>query len=303
MAKIFALTLLAVLVVAFPASGYGQDVATDPSPEVRSQMLADDIGRTLDSLDALADGQLPQVMVLRKQVQDLLALALRKDDYNALAAVNRASRDKADFDWDAAYAECAELSGPALVQRLRELVDNHHSISYREARVLMFTKLDNHGGEVEGVYTGRRKVCNSLPDSGDMNCEHTWPQSQGATGIARSDVHHLYPTDSKANSIRGSLPFGEVDNPSWSQGGSQCNGKIFEPRPEHRGNVARSIFYFAVRYGKSVDARQEAILRQWNDEDPVDDAERARNDGIFAVQHNRNPFVDHSEFVGRVTDF
>jgi deoxyribonuclease-1 len=300
-AKVFILSLMAV-VVAFPWPGYGQDVAT-PSPEARSQMLADDIGRTLDSLDALADGQLPQVMVLRKQVQDLLALALRKDDYNVLAAVKRAGRDKADFDWNAAYAACAALSGPALVAKLHELVSNHNSISYRAARELMFTKLDNHGGEVECVYTGRRKVCTSIPDSDDVNCEHTWPQSLGATGIARSDVHHLYPADSRANGVRGNLPFGEVEAASWAQGGSECNGKVFQPRPEHRGNVARSIFYFAIRYGKSVDASQEAILRQWNDEDPVDDAERRRNDGIFAVQHNRNPFVDHAEFVGRVADF
>ena len=50
-----------------------------------------------------------------------------------------------------------------------------------------------------------------------MNTEHTWPQSKGATGAAKSDLHHLFPTDSKANSIRGNHPFGIVTGAvSWS---------------------------------------------------------------------------------------
>lgn len=201
------------------------------------------------------------------------------------------------------YSSCQGLQDQALVTQLHEISDYQVGVDYSEARRLMFTKLDNVGGQVECVYTGRKGSYHAIPSDKDMNCEHTWPQSHGATGVAKSDLHHLFPTDSQANSTRGSLPFGLVASPNWEEGGSKCDGEVFEIRPQHRGNAARATFYFAVRYGKRIDNQEEAALRQWNKEDPVDEAEKTRNDKIENVQHNRNPFIDHPEFVDQISDF
>ncbi len=201
------------------------------------------------------------------------------------------------------YAVCAGLRNRELVEQLQDISEVKTSVDYTQARRLMFTKIDNFGGEVECVYTGRKGRYNSIPNDRDMNCEHTWPQSQGATGVAKSDLFHLFPTDSKANSTRSSLPFGPVSHPSWEEGGSKCDGDVFEVRKEHRGNVARAKFYFAVRYGKHIPRDEEEALRAWHKEDPVDAAERERCNQIENIQHNRNPFIDHPEYVDEIDDF
>ncbi|HNV68967.1 MAG TPA: endonuclease [Candidatus Ozemobacteraceae bacterium] len=201
------------------------------------------------------------------------------------------------------YTPCVGLTNEALKEKLQSITEYQVGLDYREARRQMFTRLDNVGGSVECVYTGRKGRYSALPNDRDMNCEHTWPQSHGAVGIAKSDLHHLFPTDSEANSKRGSLPFGPVNSAEWAEGGSKCDGDVFEVRPEQRGNTARAKFYFAVRYGKRIESEEEATLREWHKQDPVDDFERRRNDLIENLQHNRNPFVDHPEFVDQISDF
>ena len=116
-------------------------------------------------------------------------------------------------------------------------------------------------------------------------------------------MHHLFPTDSKANSTRSSLPFGEVSDAKWAEGGSKCDLKRFEVRKESRGNSARAMFYFAVRYEQKIGQTEEETLRKWNREDPVDAHEKARNDRVETLQGNRNPFIDNPEFVDQIADF
>ncbi len=113
-------------------------------------------------------------------------------------------------------------------------------VSYNEARKHIFSDLDVKNGKVKCVYTGREINGGKIPNSSDMNIEHTWPQSKGATGDAKSDLHHLFPTDSKANSTRSSYPFGKVEKVQWSQGGSKFGTdaqgrKVFEPRRRAQG--------------------------------------------------------------------
>ncbi len=205
------------------------------------------------------------------------------------------------------YNSCRGLRNGDLIQKLRSECSKHKSYDYSTARELVILGLDNHGGDVECVYTGKvvHVGTEKMPPSEVLNIEHTWPQSKGAKGIAKTDMHHLYPTDSKANSIRSSHPFGLVKdpNPKFNVGGSKCNGEVFEVRKQHRGNVARSMFYFSTVYNKEIDSAQEKVLRQWHKEDPVDANEIARNDKIEALQNNRNPFVDHPEYVDMISDF
>ncbi|MBF0501400.1 MAG: endonuclease [Candidatus Riflebacteria bacterium] len=201
------------------------------------------------------------------------------------------------------YATCKGLKDKALRDELLKICGNQAPIDYQAAQAVIFEKLDNHDGFVECAYTGRKLQTTTEPPSTNMNIEHTWPQSQGAVGIAKCDLHHLFPTDSHANNVRSSFPYGTVTKATWTEGGSKFDGSEFEVRPEHRGDTARAMFYFALRYGKQIPNDEEAVLRQWSKDDPVDAAEKTRNDMIENIQHNRNPFVDHPEFIDQITDF
>jgi hypothetical protein len=127
----------------------------------------------------------------------------------------------------------------------------------------------------------------------------------------KSDLFHLYPTLSSANNARSNYPFGiVVSNITWQQGGSKRGNNslgtvVFEPRDVHKGNVARSLFYFCVKYnnvspGGFMAAVQENVLRQWNYSDTVNANERLRNNRIAPLQKVRNPFIDHPELVDRI---
>lgn len=200
------------------------------------------------------------------------------------------------------YLSLINHCGDNLKAALKRIISTNRDLGYTGARQVMFSSIDNVGGTVCSVYTDDCIETHGIPSSNVMNCEHTWPQSKGATGIAKSDLHHLYPVDSKRNSIRGNYPFCEVASVTSGDdqsalGSSRDGTKCFEPPQYHKGNVARSMFYFAVRYGHTIDSEQASYFRQWNDQDPVDAAELARTGAIEEVQGNRNPFVDHPEFI------
>ncbi|MFZ5949312.1 MAG: endonuclease, partial [Candidatus Rifleibacteriota bacterium] len=106
------------------------------------------------------------------------------------------------------YDPCQGQEDEDLIVSLRRIAESSHTpIGYQTAQDKIFTTLDNRDGWVECVYTGRKLKTSCEPDASNMNVEHTWPQSLGATGIAKSDLHHLFPADSKANGIRGNNPF------------------------------------------------------------------------------------------------
>ncbi|NVJ02801.1 endonuclease [Myxococcus sp. AM009] len=201
------------------------------------------------------------------------------------------------------------LRDGALLDALQDYSSGKRTVSYNEARRLMFSSLDvNESGNVVCVYTGAEVKGGKIPNNSVMNTEHTWPQSKGATGSAKSDLHHLYPTDSKANSRRGSFPFGVVVNERWSQNGAKFGtdargNMVFEPPDSHKGNVARAMFYFSATYNKSISNDEEAVLKAWNKLDTVDSAEVERNRRIATIQGNSNAFVEDSALADRVKDF
>ncbi len=205
----------------------------------------------------------------------------------------------------------------------------HSSLGYRGARKILFGKIhlaqNANGFYVKDVYC--RKVFtkrqanigpNRIPNSKILNCEHTWPQSKFTArfnnNLQKSDLHHLYPTDSKANNKRGNYPFGDVDDSDDTLDGcdpsrlgedalSSGNRDKFEPPQEHKGNVARALFYFSIRYQINISKEEEAYLRDWHIQDPVDVKERERNEIIYRFQKNRNPFIDYPELVRKISDF
>lgn len=171
-------------------------------------------------------------------------------------------------------------------------------------------------GQGVGVY--------QIPLHEIINTEHTWPQSRFnvsfSKDVQKTDLHHLYPTDNKHNGRRGNFEFAEIETdskhfkltcennrigfPGEIEGVTVPANKVYYEVPDaHKGNVARSIFYFSVRYQISVSEVEEHFLRQWNKLDPVDEREKARNNNIYDVQGNRNPFVDFPQLVDQIADF
>ncbi|MEJ2544389.1 MAG: endonuclease [Calditrichaceae bacterium] len=226
-------------------------------------------------------------------------------------------RVEAQGDYSGSYYDATQnLSGETLKSALNEIIDGHTSLGYSIARDNMYGTIDNVDGYVECVYTGRTAQFNTRAGANDnsFNCEHTWPQSFFSENEPmRSDIFHLYPTDVDANSRRGNLDFGNVVSATWSEGGSQLGTDsygqtVFEPRNVHKGNVARSYFYFIVRYEGLYNefenpSKMEELFRAWHVSDPVDAAEQTRNESIYALQNNRNPFIDHPELIDRINNF
>lgn len=175
-------------------------------------------------------------------------------------------------------------------------------------------------------------VFRPISDAG-VDAEHTWASAASWVGeeyhydrdssVPGADLHNLYPARRGINQSRGNLPFGNLpddarelfvgDNGQLSGPNPQPSGSfrdtnaagatVFEPRTDHRGNVARAMFYMSVRYWMPIPDEMEADLRVWNTEDPVDDREESRNDVIQNIQNNRNPFIDDPDLVNEIVDF
>jgi deoxyribonuclease I len=199
----------------------------------------------------------------------------------------------------------------AILKRLRAQGSERVFLSYKNARKHLFGHIDNDSGVVRGVYSDLEIVTKKIPraaGSRGMNTEHTWPKSHGLDSYGISDLHHLFPTSSHVNSRRSDLPFGKVADIHWQGEGAKMgldtSGKmVFEPPTEHKGNVARAIFYVSAIYDLRLEDSQEAILRTWHLQDPVDQEEKRRNASVASVQGNRNPFIDDPLLVGRISDF
>lgn len=224
-------------------------------------------------------------------------------------------------------------SGAQLITRLRLEFRPSNVLSYSEARELMYTEFYNDHDSVTCVYSGYQLYLDpgsqdpigELFRNGDpngINCEHTFPQSKGAgSGNPRSDMHHLFPTRSRVNEARLNYPFSEIDDrntddwfykdmqrtsiptmniDAWSELGDE----VFEPREDHKGNVARAVFYFYAVYRDVADASffssQRETLCEWHYLDPVDEKEWVNNIRIASFQSDkRNPFILDCTLAGR----
>jgi len=153
-----------------------------------------------------------------------------------------------------------------------------------------------------------------IPDPAVLNTEHTWPQSRFTTAfnteMQKSDLNILYPVKSNANSSRSNLKFGDVTDVTSqpctaSKRGHMASGRdsYFEVPPAHKGNAARSVFYYSVRYKTPITPDEEASLRAWHQADPPDAFEQERNELVYKHQRERNPFIDHPELVDLIKDF
>ncbi|MFB6977950.1 endonuclease I family protein [Streptomyces scopuliridis] len=222
---------------------------------------------------------------------------------------------------DTYYQGAIGKTGPALKSSLHSIIKNQTKITYAQVwTALQATDQDpaNSSNVIE-LYTGRSiSKSNNGGNSGQWNREHVWAKSHGDFGEATgpgTDVHHLRPEDVSVNSIRGNKDFDNGGSPVSGAPGNYTDSDSFEPRDAVKGDVARMILYMAVRYegddswpdlepnervnnGSSPAMGKLSVLKQWNDEDPPDAFEKRRNQVIYdQIQHNRNPFIDHPEWV------
>lgn len=148
-----------------------------------------------------------------------------------------------------------------------------------------------------------------LERSSPFNCEHVVPQSWfREKEPMRGDLHHLFTCESACNSFRGNIPyfqFGPEDEVTRSGCGRSEQSK-FEPE-RGKGAVARATMYFLLRYpGTLGDADRElrrerlGVLVDWHRADLPGAWELHRNAAIAHVQGNRNPLIDHPDWVDKI---
>lgn len=216
-----------------------------------------------------------------------------------------------------------KLVNSDLKAELYETIKGQNVLSYKEARTVLFgdlyLKQDSRGYYLEDTYCEERFNSSTgvgpgrIPNHNEINCEHTWPQSRFSSrqskGAQKSDLHHLFPVKAVANSTRGNSPFAEVygddvpDCQASQRGDDIYEGHTaFEPPKNHKGNVARALFYFSVRYKINITDSEEVHLRKWHRLDPVDDEERSRHEKIYQIQGNRNPFIDDPDLIDQIED-
>ena len=225
---------------------------------------------------------------------------------------------------DTYYASAIGKSGSALRSSLHAIIKTQTVLTYDQVwDALKDTDQDpNNTNNVIEIYSGR-SIAKSDNGGGvdQWNREHVWAKSHGDFGTASgpgTDVHHLRPEDVTVNSDRGNLDF---DNGGTAV--NQCadcwrDGDSFEPRDAVKGDVARMILYMAIRYegddawpnlepnnsvgnGSAPYIGKLTVLKAWSAGDPPDAFEQRRNQVIYDTwQHNRNPFVDHPEWVSSI---
>ncbi|MDF2550737.1 MAG: C-terminal target protein [Chryseobacterium sp.] len=171
------------------------------------------------------------------------------------------------------------------------------------------------------------------------NREHMMPQSTFYSNYPMySDLFYVVPTDARINQLRSNYPYGIVGSTIYytftnssrigncAIPGMTYTGRVYEPINEFKGDVARSLLYFAVRYeGKlgsfnfnnntnpasdtnPLDGTEErafdpayiAMLLQWHTQDPVSQKEIDRNNAVYNLQRNRNPFIDNPSWVNAI---
>jgi endonuclease I len=224
-------------------------------------------------------------------------------------------------DPGAYYANAIGKTGPALRSALHSIISTQTKLSYDQVwNALKDTDQDPaNPNNVILLYSGRSQAkTTNGGDPNDWNREHVWAKSHGDFGTATgpgTDVHHLRPEDVTVNGARGNLDFDNGGTTVAECPGCAADADSFSPRAAVRGDVARMILYMAIRYegtdgfadlepnnsvnnGSAPYIGKLTVLKAWSAADPPDAFEKRRNQVIFDNwQHNRNPFIDHPEWV------
>ena len=224
------------------------------------------------------------------------------------------------------YQNANGKKGAALKTAMFRIINPHYNIGYDglyEAYKKTDTRLDGYVRDWYSKTTNYHHVTDkagSYNREGDCyNREHSVPQSWFGSGVIKSDIVHVLPTDGYVNNRRSNFPFGEVANATYNSDGDYCrlgscktagySGTVFEPGDDIKGDLARIYFYMATCYESQAPSWGHSVftgstyqpfaqwtydmLIRWAKQDPIDDVEIARNNAVYETQQNRNPFVDY----------
>ena len=221
-------------------------------------------------------------------------------------------------------------NGATFRSKLSDLITKTHTklTSYDGLRdVFKTSDADpNKSGNIIWFYSGTSVAFNGK--FGSTNREHVWPK-KGGTAFdgdkernVGSDAHHLRPAEQNLNSDRGSKQFGEVPTIASNivpQAGSTSydnlcylQGNYFYPGKGYRGATARILMYVETRWGDNYNLNfvigagdcktigNIETLMKWHYQEPPTAEEIRRNEAVFKIQGNRNPFIDHPEFATKI---
>lgn len=239
------------------------------------------------------------------------------------------------------YSKITATSGTPLLGQLHDLIVETHKTytSYDDCK--RYGPTTDPGLDGRGViefYT-HETILSAGTNLGQWNREHVWCKSLSnklwGTGGGGSDLHHIRPTESGLNSIRGNNKYGIVSGgkEAWSRDtnknnsklGGHVGGGIFEPMDNVKGDAARIVMYVYTHYNNAsnvggtkecekahgnlpitnvIQASSESaawkMLLEWNKLDPVDNIERHRNEEVYKIQGNRNPFIDNETYADAI---
>lgn len=235
------------------------------------------------------------------------------------------------------YKNALNKSDEALMTALCGIIRNHTSVSYTSGLLSAFRKCDvGADGYIIDIYSDCRYLPSDNGGTAssigvNYNREHSFPRSWfgGEVEPMNTDIFHIYPTDSFVNEKRGNLPYGVcAGGTTWSSGNYHAKGRsgtctypgyrgtVFEPDDEYKGDLARTYFYMVTCYKNELPSwpgsaqlnynvnRYKAfstwtinMLMEWTRMDPVSEKEIKRNEAVYGIQGNRNPFIDHPELA------
>ncbi len=239
------------------------------------------------------------------------------------------------------YQGCSDLNGEHLKNCLHQIISGHTVFPYfgdgniSSGEILMELEQDPQNPDNLICFYSGFSYPKSWADMGSRadykalgttqdnswNREHVWSKSHGFpdmnADIAYSDVHNLRPEDRTVNTAKGEKDFDWGGFPEPEVQNCFTDADSWDPPDRVKGDIARCLFYMAVRYeGSDTPYDLEIVdytntegefygklstLLEWHKLDPPDDLERRRNHIIFTkYQHNRNPFIDHPEYAFRI---
>ena len=225
------------------------------------------------------------------------------------------------------YSNADGKKGSALKTALAGIIRSHTTKSYDSLWDYFKTTDKRADGKVWDMYSGTSNFTFGKDQAGNYkvegdkyNREHSFPKSWfGDKSPMNTDLMHIVPTDGKVNGIRSNYPFGETkgekytSNKGFSKLGknttSGYSGIVFEPNDEYKGDFARIYFYMVTCYENNVSSWKSDMLSgnkypafkdwaldlllKWAKDDPVSQKEIDRNNAVYGIQKNRNPFVDY----------
>ena len=236
------------------------------------------------------------------------------------------------------YNRALGKNDEALMMALRGIIRNHQQLSYNALWNAFKTTDTDSEGYIIDMYSNCRyrpdEHGGSAKNVGEgFNREHSFPKSwfNDETPMY-TDLFHLYPTDIRVNSQRSNFPFGVCANGTRLTNGKLYgkgklgtstypgySGTVFEPDDEYKGDFARTYFYMVTCYMNELPSwpgspqlnytanRYKAfstwsinMLMEWTRLDPVSEKEIKRNDAVYSIQGNRNPFIDHPELAEHI---